>query len=94
MKKHFIIFSTMATFITTLIGSPPILVISNLGSSQIQVITTNISSFGTGVITIETSTNLVSWTPAVTNHPYAGFLGIYTNVFQATNSTMFYRIKP
>jgi len=94
MKKNIIIFSIMATFITTLIGSPPILKISNLGSSEIQVITTNISPAGTGVITIETSTNLVSWTPAVTNHPYTGFPGIYTNVFQATNSVMFYRVKP
>jgi len=61
---------------------------TDLGGQQIQVLATNIPSGIRGFCVFETSSNLVNWTPVVTNLVNKTWS---TNTFSTTKSVEFYR---
>jgi hypothetical protein len=62
--------------------------VTALGRGTVQVLATNIPSGISGYCVFETSTDLVSWTPVVTNFVNKTWA---TNTFLITNGTTFYR---
>jgi hypothetical protein len=63
--------------------------VTNVGGGQIQILATNIPEGGIrGYCVWETSSNLVTWTPVVTNGVNKTWA---TNTFPVTNSMIFYR---
>jgi RNase P/RNase MRP subunit p29 len=78
----------MAGVLSALAGATFDLRLTDLGGHKIQVLATNIPSGIRGYCVFETSSNLVTWTPAVTNFVNKTWS---TNTFYTTNSTRFIR---
>jgi hypothetical protein len=78
----------LAVSLPILFGATFTLKVSGFGGGKIQVLATNIPSGIRGYCVFETSTNLVTWTPVVTNGVYKTWS---TNTFSTTNSMTFYR---
>jgi hypothetical protein len=90
MKKSIMVFLVASlAMMPALIGAVFSLEIVHLGGGQIQVISENISPTGAGDV-IEATTNLVTWTPVITNKTF-NVSG--TNTFQITNVVIFYRAR-
>jgi hypothetical protein len=89
--KRFII-----AFLTTMIGVTPVALVAggfdlkatNLGAGKMLVLATNISGDIRGFCVWESSSNLVTWTPVLTNSVNKTWA---TNIFSTTNSMSFYR---
>ena len=82
---------TLIAFMTLLpfvVGAAFSLKLTGSGAGQIQVLATNISGNIRGFCVWESSSNLVTWTPVVTNYVYKTWS---TNTFPATNSMGFFR---
>jgi len=78
----------LATSLPILFGATFTLKVTNLGGGRIQVLATNISGNIQGYCVFETSSNLVTWRPVVTNLVNKTWS---TNTFSPTNSMTFYR---
>jgi len=78
----------LAACLPALAGATFNLKVTELGGGQILVLATNIPSDIRGYCVFETSTNLVTWTPVVTNGVYKTWS---TNGFPTTHSMTFYR---
>ena len=86
---------TVLFIVVILAVSLPVLVkaafsleVTSFGGGQIQVLATNISGSIRGYCVWETSSNLITWTPIVTNYVNKTWA---TNTFLTTNSTTYYR---
>ena len=62
--------------------------VTNLGAGKMLVLATNISGDIRGFCVWESSSNLVTWTPVLTNFVNKTWA---TNTFATTNSMRFYR---
>jgi hypothetical protein len=62
--------------------------VTSLGGGKMQVLATNIPSGIRGYCVWESSSNLVTWTPVVTNFVHKTWS---TNTFATTNSMRFHR---
>ena len=91
MKRAILAFAAiiLATSLSALFGATFDLKVTDLGGGKIQVLATNIFPGGNYCI-FETSSNLVTWTPAATNLVYKTWS---TNTFLATNAMTFYRAR-
>jgi hypothetical protein len=78
----------LAIFLPVLVRAAFTLKVTDFGGGQIQVLATNISGNIRGYCVWETSSNLVTWTPVVTNGVNKTWA---TNTFVTTHSTTFYR---
>ena len=90
MKKLvlYLVVIILTTTMPILFGATFTLIVTDLGGGQTQVLATNIPSGIRGYCVFETSSNLVTWTPAVTNLVNKTWS---TNTFSTTNSMTFYR---
>jgi hypothetical protein len=90
MKRASLAFTAifLATSPSALFGNTFDLKVTDLGGGKIQVLATNI--FAMNYCIFETSSNLVTWTPVVTNRVYKTWS---TNTFLATNAMTFYRAR-
>jgi hypothetical protein len=90
MKKVILGLTVIAlvAFMPTLVGAGFNLKVTRLGGGQMQVLATNISGNIQGYCVWESSSNLVTWTPVVTNLVNKTWS---TNTFTTTNSMRFYR---
>jgi RNase P/RNase MRP subunit p29 len=78
----------MTGVLSALAGATFDLRLTDLGGRKIQVLATNIPSGIRGYCVFETSSNLVIWTPIVTNFVNKTWS---TNTFATTNTMRFYR---
>jgi hypothetical protein len=90
MKKNILGLTVIAllAFLPTLVGAGFSLKVTRLGGGQMQILATNISGNIRGYCVWESSSNLVTWTPVVTNFVNKTWS---TNTFPTTNSIRFYR---
>lgn len=89
MKRFIIAFATMiAATPVALVGGSFDMKVVNLGAETMHVLATNIPSDIRGYCVWETSSNLLTWTPVVTNFVNKTWS---TNTFATTNSMRFYR---
>jgi hypothetical protein len=91
MKK--LILTLAVTMLAARMFAPPLilplpitLTIIDLGGNQFKVITKNVP-LRVPYTYVEISTNLINWTPIVTN---VNLNGSATNIFQTTNTMLFY----
>jgi hypothetical protein len=92
MKKLIftLLFMLLAGFVYVVFAATFQVKIIDLGGGQIQVVSENIPLTASGD-RVESSTNLIDWTPVATNG--LGVNGWVTNTFQITNSVIFYRAR-
>jgi hypothetical protein len=89
--KNFTISLTVAIltiFLPVLVRAAFTLKVTDFSGGHIQILATNISGNIQGYCVWETSSNLVTWTPVVTNFVNKAWA---TNTFPITNSMTFYR---
>ena len=90
MKRFIVAFvaTTIVAIPVALVASGFDLKVTNLGAGKVQVLATNIPSGIRGYCVWESSSNLVIWTPVVTNFVNKTWA---TNTFVNTNAMRFYR---
>ena len=78
----------LAASLPALVGAPFTLKVTGFGGGRIHILATNISGNIAGYCVWETSSNLVTWRPVITNYVNKTWA---INTFPATNSKTFYR---